>query len=229
MACSPPSAAAPPIRQAPPSPLLGRIPLNRLTAKLSLSPREAETPATSWRPAAILTLLAAADEDSKVQRETSMRRSQAKAIIEERKRVEKERAREIAPAGPVAPPLRSAELVGPQSTKQSATGMVPETEQRFTLAEAFYFNQNSGKNTFDLEKAIRSVSYLLAWHAQIGNAPVPGFVAQGLSETLDHCAEELRHLFTWDDIFALGGNPGDVLRAKEAAGHALPIDRASER
>jgi len=129
-----------------------------------------------------------------------------------------ERRPRIAPAaGPVAPPARP-----------STRARLPETEQRFTLDEAFYFNQNTAKNTFDLEKAIRSVAYLLDWYGQAGNEPVPGRVAQGLSETLNHCAEEIRWLFTWDDIFALGGNPAAVLEAKEAAGHALPRKPARE-
>jgi hypothetical protein len=96
-------------------------------------------------------------------------------------------------------------------------------EMLFTLADAFCFHQTENRNTFDLEKAIRSVSYQLDWLSRGGNESVSGISAQGLSETLNRCADEVRRLFTWDDIFALDANPPAILKAKRAAGNALPV------
>jgi len=51
--------------------------------------------------------------------------------------------------------------------------------------------QNSGRTTLDLEKAIRSAAYLMIWGLDTGNDGVPAPLAWGLSEVLDRCADDL--------------------------------------
>ena len=53
------------------------------------------------------------------------------------------------------------------------------SEERFTLHEAFEFEQKSASSTLDLEKAIRSIAYLLDWKSGIGEKCVPGELAAG--------------------------------------------------
>jgi len=90
-----------------------------------------------------------------------------------------------------------------------------EKEELYTLDEAFYFHQNSGANTLDLEKALNSISYLLNWLSQGGNEPIPGPTAAGLAEALDRCVRDVRYLYTVDDIFKLGASPRKVRKDRK--------------
>jgi hypothetical protein len=43
----------------------------------------------------------------------------------------------------------------------------------------------------NVERALRSTAFLLAWNTDNGNEPLDGPVAYGLSRVLDNCAEEV--------------------------------------
>lgn len=92
--------------------------------------------------------------------------------------------------------------------------------QRYTLAEAlneaFHFRCDGGRNTLDLEKSIRCVGYLLEWTSESGNVPSPPTFAAALAEVLSKCADEVRTLFTRDDIYYAGGNPILLLNKRSA-------------
>ena len=68
---------------------------------------------------------------------------------------------------------------------------------RFTLEEAFdYFeipegDRNPSDSPRNVERAIRSVAFLLEWLSQHGNEPVDGFTAHGLAEILGRCARRV--------------------------------------
>jgi hypothetical protein len=64
----------------------------------------------------------------------------------------------------------------------------------------------------DLEKAIRSVAYLLEWSSCDGNQPVDGNAACGLHYLLHQCADELHYFHAKDDIYKAGGDPSLLLR-----------------
>lgn len=86
-----------------------------------------------------------------------------------------------------------------------------DQDQRFSLSEAFEFEQNSGASTRDLEKAIRSAAYLVVWSSE--NGGVSPSLAWGLAETLAGCADEVSRLFTDDEVWALNGDPR-IIRKK---------------
>lgn len=81
-----------------------------------------------------------------------------------------------------------------------------------TLEDAFTYEQNSSRDTSDLEKAIRSISFLLQWSTDIGNNAPDGPLVNGLAFALDKIADQARDLYTHDDICKLGGNPGTIKR-----------------
>jgi hypothetical protein len=61
-------------------------------------------------------------------------------------------------------------------------------------------------DSLDLEKAIRSIAYLLEWGSALGNEPMNGNAANGLHYLLDKCADEARGLFTLDELKKAGGD-----------------------
>lgn len=76
---------------------------------------------------------------------------------------------------------------------------------KYTLDEAFDYSQDS--NTLDLEKAIRSISFLLDWGSEGGNKPLNATLALGLAQAANQCAEDAGDLYDSDDIYRLGGDP----------------------
>jgi hypothetical protein len=67
-------------------------------------------------------------------------------------------------------------------------------------------------DSLDLEKAIRSIAYLLEWGSTLGNEPMNGNAANGLHYLLHKCADETRWLFTLDDLKEAGGDPNLLRR-----------------
>ena len=52
----------------------------------------------------------------------------------------------------------------------------------------------SNDNGLNLEKAIRSVAYLLEWASNLGNDPVDGNLCNGLAVALQKCADQAPRL-----------------------------------
>ncbi len=83
--------------------------------------------------------------------------------------------------------------------KTEKCASMPPEPQKVTLAEAFdYFNvpdQSSSPELteINLERALRSVTFLLEWLSHHGNEAVDGFAAHGLAQVLDRCAERVSH------------------------------------
>jgi hypothetical protein len=78
----------------------------------------------------------------------------------------------------------------------------------FTLEEVYEYGQSSGRDTSDLEKALRAMAYLLEWSSDIGNESPNSCLVHGIALTLnDDCVKQVRQLYTWDDVFKLGGDP----------------------
>ena len=92
----------------------------------------------------------------------------------------------------------------------------PETpkERRFTLAEAFEYEQSSASSTLDLEKALRSIAYLMTWSSHYGNERMSASLAMGLADVLEDVSDRVSRLFTFDDIHKLRGNPYEILKAR---------------
>jgi hypothetical protein len=152
----------------------------------------AETPATSWRPAAILTLLAAADEDSKVQRETSMQRSQAKAIKEAQKQELPASQREL----PSTPELELKILENEfarvsEALKRKREQLAPQSQkERAAFLDAFTCGDD-----LDNERAVRAAGLLLDWgfgvNSGFGNDDDKGNMARGLAGALFLAADSI--------------------------------------
>jgi len=62
----------------------------------------------------------------------------------------------------------------------------------------------------DTQKAILAVAYLLEWSSDVGNCPVEGFAAEGLSILLRKCASSVGRMFTLVDLRAAGGDPKEL-------------------
>jgi len=92
------------------------------------------------------------------------------------------------------PPTLAAILPFPQNVVEQPRAKRPRAKrsEKFTIAEAFSFNAEptgTGSNDFHLERAIRSVTYLLEFCTDTGNYPLNGFAAYGLSQILKYCAD----------------------------------------
>jgi hypothetical protein len=88
-------------------------------------------------------------------------------------------------------------MANPKTRESVLEAKGPEP-QKFTLAEAFdYFNIPDHSGTpeltdINLERAIRSVSFLLYWMSHHGNEQVDGYVAHGLAYIVERCAEGVK-------------------------------------
>jgi hypothetical protein len=80
---------------------------------------------------------------------------------------------------------------------ESATAGPADKSEKFTLEEAFdYFHisdddKDPSVSSRNLERAVRSVTFLLEWLSEHGNESVEGFTAHGLARILDRCADRL--------------------------------------
>lgn len=84
-------------------------------------------------------------------------------------------------------------------------------EVQNSIESAFSYSQQH--DTLDLEKCLRSVSYLLEWCSDVGNQEVDGFAAQGLAQIVKLAAEATRDLYTHDDMLRFSGTgsePSDL-------------------
>jgi hypothetical protein len=96
------------------------------------------------------------------------------------------------------PPTLVAILSFPQNLVEqpkAAKGRRAKRPEKFTIAEAFSYNtepSDGDSYDFHLERAIRSVAYLLELSTEVGNDPVDGFAAYGLSRILQYCADRVR-------------------------------------
>src|ERR1700722_16593144 len=70
------------------------------------------------------------------------------------------------------------------------------------------FRYDTDKYQRVLEKAIRSVAYLLEWQSDVSDGDIPGFVALGLAKPLRDCAKQSRYLFSLDDFRHAGKATG---------------------
>src|ERR1700683_1032877 len=78
-----------------------------------------------------------------------------------------------------------------RSKKQDVTRREP---RRYTLQDAFSPGcEDTGmlKDNFDLERALRSVAFLMHSLSEIGNKPVDGFIVHGLATVLSDYADQL--------------------------------------
>lgn len=66
------------------------------------------------------------------------------------------------------------------------------TPEKFTLDEAFDLVLSDEVN---VEKAVRSVGFLLHWCSSTGNAHVNGWLAEGLGHVLDFTANQFTYAF----------------------------------
>jgi len=101
-----------------------------------------------------------------------------------------------------------------------ATKKVTHAVASQSLAESLTYEQSSGNSTLDLEKALRSASYLLNWASRGCNEPLPQILAGGLAQVLDMCAEDVSKLFTHDDIIKSGGDL-NAIRALRGRGPSV--------
>jgi hypothetical protein len=67
------------------------------------------------------------------------------------------------------------------------------------------FINHEGEEPLDTQKAILAIAYLLEWGSEIGNNPLSGAAANGLSQLLKKCSEDVGMLFAVDDIAKAGG------------------------
>jgi hypothetical protein len=113
---------------------------------------------------------------------------------------------------PVVTPSKPLLMLRKSRSKQTSKNRrrKPDEVGRLTLEDAYTFTANLSKDTSDLEKAIRAASYLLKWASEIGNENPDGFLVLGVANALDACADQLRYLFTSDDIERLGAEPCNV-------------------
>jgi hypothetical protein len=109
------------------------------------------------------------------------------------------------PAGSPSPAVTKSELspvagINKSTRKPPAPAKPrrPRKPEKVTLEDAFdYFNVPDGADTpeltdINLERALRSVTFLLEWLSHHGNESVDGFVAHGLAQVLDRCAQGVR-------------------------------------
>ncbi|MGC2107202.1 MAG: hypothetical protein WA647_19050 [Candidatus Acidiferrum sp.] len=47
------------------------------------------------------------------------------------------------------------------------------------------------------EKALRAAAFLLEWSSDVGNEPLDGSLASGISRVLDQAAAEVAHMRVW--------------------------------
>jgi hypothetical protein len=96
------------------------------------------------------------------------------------------------------PPTLAAILPFPQNLVEPpkpAKRRRAKRSEKFTIAEAFSYNtepSDGDSYDFHLERALRSVAYLLEFSTEVGNDPVDCFAAYGLSRFLQFCANRCR-------------------------------------
>jgi hypothetical protein len=105
----------------------------------------------------------------------------------------------------VVPPVAT---ISKSATKKPRHSRTPKPG--LTLETAFTCEQSGSTDTVDLEKAIRSISFLLQWSSDIGNDDPDGPLVNGLTFALDKIAAEVHRLYTHDDILKLGGDPRTI-------------------
>lgn len=69
------------------------------------------------------------------------------------------------------------------------------------LRDSFQHSGPGEASVSDVEKCLRSISYLLEWSSRNGNEKVEGFSAHGLSIILADAADEASRLFSQSDMF----------------------------
>jgi hypothetical protein len=91
----------------------------------------------------------------------------------------------------------------------------PIEEPKFTLLDAFTYEDRRSNSTLDLQKALLSCSYLMAWTSKIGNENPDGYSILGLANIIEGCAAEVEELFSQDDIYDAGSTPHEIREAKQ--------------
>jgi hypothetical protein len=91
----------------------------------------------------------------------------------------------------------------------------PRKPAKYTLKEAFYYEQAESRKTLDLQKALRSAAFLLEWASSFGNDDLSGMLALGLAGVLNKCAERVSRLFAIDAVIKLGANPQEAFKCRD--------------
>lgn len=86
---------------------------------------------------------------------------------------------------------------GKKNTPEVVEGQ-RQTEEKFTIAEAFSWlcapegcNSSLHESTFNAERGVRAVGYLLCSLSDGGNGPVDGMIANGLGLALEKFARRV--------------------------------------